>query len=85
MIIPKSITTLSLFATTIHLQAPVAMTAAAVMAPLVTVRVERNPTARPAFEMGLRNVLRVDALPVLLQLRNDLVVVVSWYIALRQP
>ncbi len=29
------------------------------------------------MEQGLRDMIRVDTLPVLLQLRNDLVVVVS--------
>lgn len=48
------------------------------MAPAATIFLEPNPTAAPTMEKGLRDVCRVDTLPVLLQLRNDLVVVVSW-------
>ncbi len=48
------------------------------MAPAATICVEPNPTTPPAMEKGLGDLLGVNALPVLLQLRNDLVVVVSW-------
>ena len=53
------------------------MTLAAVMAPLVAIHVESNPTVGPAFEKSLRNMSRVNTLPVLLQLCHNLVVVVS--------
>lgn len=43
-----------------------------------TVRVERDPPVGQAIEKGLRDMLWVDALAVLLQLRYDLVVVVSF-------
>jgi hypothetical protein len=46
------------------------------MAPLVTIGLEANPTLRSACKKGLINMLWVNALPVLLQLRNDLVVIV---------
>lgn len=48
------------------------------MAPAATVLVEPNPAAIPTVEKRLRDMIWVDALPVLLQLRNDLVVVIPW-------
>lgn len=63
--------------TTIHLLARVAFAGTTVMAPFVTVFVEPNPTAMPTMEKGLSDMFRVDALLIFLQLRNDLVIVVS--------
>lgn len=60
----------------LHLVTPIAIAAAAVMAPTPAVLVVPNPTAAPTIEKRLRDMIRVDALPVFLQFRNDLVVIV---------
>ncbi len=46
------------------------------MAPAATILVVPNPTATPAIEKRLGNMVWIDALPVFLQLRNDFVVVI---------
>lgn len=61
-----------------HLIAPIAFAAAAVMAPAAAVLVVPNPTTAPTIEKRLGNMVRIDALPVFLQLRNDLVVVIPY-------
>ena len=53
------------------------MTTAAVMATTPTIGVKTNPTASPTVKEGLVYMIGIDALAVLLQLRNNLVVIVS--------